>query len=118
MAESKTSQRKAARLAITPRGDLYDGKTFMRALVQDVSDTGMLLVTAKEFTVGSILGFRLKVSDSVTIDCELEVRYSSENGTGVRIDYMDDANRKAYDEFLRECYGQQLGMLDAPSKKI
>lgn len=118
MAESKNLQRKAARLAITPRGDLYDGKTFMRALVQDVSDTGMLLVTAKEFKVGTILGFRLKVSDSVTIDCELEVRYSSENGTGVRIDYMDDDNRKAYDEFLRECYAQQLGMLDAPGKKI
>jgi hypothetical protein len=117
MSESSIYNRKSARLAITPRGDLYDGKTFMRALVQDVSETGMLIVTSREFAPGTILGFRLKLSDTVTIDCEIEVRHNNDGGTGVRIDYMDEVNRKAYDDFLRECYSHHLGQLDAPGRK-
>jgi hypothetical protein len=110
MADSpnKAYLRKAPRFAVTPKSDVFFGGKIYKALVQDLSDSGMLLICNREFAVGDILGVHLNLAPGVAVDCEVEVRHSSELGTGAKIDFMDDLNRKNYQSYLQEFFSHQL----------
>jgi len=111
-ANSDTSDlRRTMRLPVTPRGEIIDGDRTYKAIIQDVSDFGLLLVCSKEFTTGEILKLRLHLSPSAIVDCEIEVRHSNDLGTGVKIVSMDDLNRRAYERYLQEYFSQQLGKM-------
>jgi hypothetical protein len=108
MAARNPEQRRAPRFRVTPRGDLSDGSSTIKALVQDISDSGMSLVCSKEYATGSVLGLKLNLNASTSVECKVEVRYSSDMGTGVKIVAMDDVNRRIYDNFLQEFFSQRL----------
>lgn len=109
MAASGTSNlRRAPRFVVTPKGELSDGTKTMRALIQDVSDTGVLLVCSKEFAPGQVLTLSMQLSPGTFVVCEIEVRHSNDMGTGARIVSMDDKNRQAYERYLQEYFSQQL----------
>lgn len=103
--------RRTMRLPVTPRGEIIDGDRTLKAIIQDVSDSGVLMVCSKEFPPGAILKLRLHLSPSAFVDCEIEVRHSNDLGTGVKIVSMDDQNRRAYERYLQEYFSQQLGKL-------
>jgi hypothetical protein len=108
MAANIVNQRRAPRFAVTPRGELSDGTGTVKALIQDISDSGMSLVCSKEYAPGTVLDLKLNLSASSTIECKIEVRYSSDMGTGCKIVDMDERNRRAYDHFLQEFFSQRL----------
>ena len=108
-ANDKSNLRRASRFPVTPKGELFDGEKTFRVLIQDVSDTGVLLVCSKEFQPGQVLTLSLQLSASNFVDCEIEVRHSNELGTGARIVSMDEKNRQAYERYLQEFFSQQLG---------
>ena len=110
-ASNKSHPQRAPRFPVTPKGEIFDGDRTLRALIQDVSDNGVLLVCSKEFNKGDILGLRLHLSPSVFVDCEVEVRHSNDMGTGTKIVSMDEKNRRAYERYLQEFFSQQLGKL-------
>jgi hypothetical protein len=108
-ANDKSRPKRAPRFPVTPKGEVIeDGKT-LRAIVQDVSDSGLLFVCSKEFEPGQILGLRLQLSAGSFVDCEIEVRHSNDMGTGARIVAMDDLNRRVYERYLQEFFSTQLG---------
>lgn len=111
MAENKTNQRRAQRFEVTPKGELSDGVTAVKVLVQDISDEGMLLVCSKDYAVGTLLHLKLNVSQGTAIECTIEVRHSSDMGTGIRIVDMNAQNRRAYERYLQEYFSHQLGKL-------
>ena len=108
-ASDKSRPRRAPRFPVTPKGEVTEGGKTLRAIVQDVSDSGVLLVCSKEFTPGQILGLRLHLSTGTFVDCEIEVRHSNDMGTGARISKMDELNRRSYERYLQEFFSQQLG---------
>ncbi len=108
MAANTPNQRRSPRFAVTPRGELSDGVSTVKVLIQDISDSGMSLVCSKDYAPGAILDLKLNLSASTTIECEIEVRYSSDMGTGCKIVDMDDRNRRAYDHYLQEFFSQRL----------
>ena len=108
---SKAQLRKSPRLTVTPKSDIFFEDKLYRALVQDLSDGGMLLLCTWEFAPGTIIGVHLNLAPGVAVDCEVEVRHSTDAGIGVKIDYMDDANRKAYLAYLQEFFSQDLNKL-------
>ncbi len=110
-ASGKAHLRDSPRFAVTPKSDIYFGEKMYKALVQDLSDSGMLLICSREFAVGDILGVHLNLAPGVAVDCEVEVRHSTELGTGVKIDYMDEQNRNNYQGYLQEFFSQQLNKL-------
>ena len=110
-ASGKAHLRDSPRFAVTPKSDIYCGEKMYKALVQDLSDSGMLLICSREFAVGDILGVHLNLAPGVAVDCEVEVRHSTELGTGVKIDYMDEQNRNNYQGYLQEFFSQQLNKL-------
>jgi c-di-GMP-binding flagellar brake protein YcgR len=103
-APDKAQQRKTPRITVTPKSDIFYEDKLYRALVQDLSDGGMLLLCTREFAPGTIIGVHLNLAPGVAVDCEVEVRHCSDAGIGVKIDYMDDANRKAYQAYLQEFF--------------
>jgi PilZ domain len=102
-------QRRAPRFAVTPRGMILNGANSLRVIVQDVSDSGLSLICSKEFATGTLLDLKLQLSPSTEIECTVEVRHSSDVGTGTRIVSMDEANRRIYERYLQEFFSQQLG---------
>lgn len=110
-AHDKAQLRKAPRITVTPKSDIFYEDKLYRALVQDLSDGGMLLLCTREFTPGTIIGVHLNLAPGVAVDCEVEVRHCSDAGIGVKIDYMDDANRKAYQAYLQEFFSHDLNKL-------
>ena len=102
-------QRRAPRFAVTPRGTILNGANSLKVIVQDVSDSGLSLICSREFTIDTLLDLKLQLSPSATIDCTVEVRHSSDVGTGTKIVSMDEANRRVYERYLQEFFAQQLG---------
>lgn len=113
MAQSSSDNlRRTQRLLVTPKAEISDGTTAIKALIQDVSDEGMLLVCSKIYTPGQTLTLKFQVSTGTIIDCKVEVRHSSDMGTGVKIVSMSEQNRRAYERYLQEYFAQQLNKLD------
>ena len=108
---NKANLRRAQRFMVTPRGELSDGATTVKVLIQDISDEGLLLVCSKAFAVGQTLSLKFQVSQNTFIDCTVEVRHSSDLGTGTKIVAMTDQNRRAFERYLQEYYSHQLGKL-------
>lgn len=104
----KVFQRKSPRFTVTPKSDIFFEDKMYKALAQDLSDSGMLLLCSRDFDAGAIIGVHLNLAPGIAVDCEVEVRHCTEMGIGVKIDYMDDQNRKAYQIFLQEQFSQQL----------
>lgn len=112
MATSKDDNlRRSQRLIVTPKGEVFDGTAWTRALLQDISARGMLLISSKIFAPGQQVTVKLQISSGNVVECTAEVRHSSDNGTGVHIVSMSDAHRRAYDRYLQEYFSQHLGRL-------
>ena len=93
---------RAPRVIATPRGEVFDGATWSKVLIQDISESGVLMVCTRQFNPGQTLGLRLLLNARTPIDCTVEVRHSNELGTGGMIVFMDEKYRNAYDQYLRD----------------
>ena len=105
----KRSLRSSPRFAVTMKCSVFFEDKMSPAMVQDLSDGGMLLLCKQEFKQGTIFGVHLNLSHGVSIDCEVEVRNRNEKSIGVKIDYMDDQNRKLYRSYFQEFFSNKLG---------
>lgn len=103
--------RRSQRLLLTPKGEVSDGTSAVKALLQDVSSSGMLLVCSKTYSPGQMLTLKFQVSTGTIVECQVEVRHSSDMGTGVRIAAMSEQYRRAYDRYLQEYFSSHLGKL-------
>lgn len=110
-ASDKTYVRSTPRFAVTFKCSIFYADKMHTARVQDLSDGGMLLMCNRDFDLGTIFGVHLDLSPGVAVDCEIEVRNRSAAGVGVKIDYMDEQNRKRYLDYLQECFSHQLNKL-------
>lgn len=113
MAQSSSDNlRRTQRLLVTPKAEISDGTAAIKALIQDVSDEGVLLVCSKIYAPGQALTLKFQVSSGTIIDCKVEVRHSSDMGTGVKIVSMSEQHRRAYERYLQEYFAHQLNKLD------
>jgi len=103
--------RRTQRLLVTPKGEISDGTTTVKALIQDISDEGLLLVCSKIYAPDQILGLKFQVSTGTIVDCKVEVRHSSDMGTGVKIISMSEQHRRSYERYLQEYFSNQLSKL-------
>ena len=65
-APDKAQQRKTPRITVTPKSDIFYEDKLYRALVQDLSDGGMLLLCTREFAPGTIIGVHYRGTDKST----------------------------------------------------
>jgi hypothetical protein len=111
-ASNVTNKRRAQRIRVTPRGELIDGGDRVKVLLQDISDDGFQLLCSREFKTGKVLQLQLSLSPGVLMECSVEVRHSSDLGTGVKILSIGDQHRRAIDRYLQEYFSHNVGRLD------
>ncbi len=105
---NKANLRKSPRLTVTPKSEIvHEGKAY-KAIVQDLSDSGMLLLSSRDFDPGTRLEVRLHLSASVDVECIVVVRHCTDMGIGAQIERMDERNDKAYHGYLQEYFSHQL----------
>ena len=102
--------RKKARLDVTPKADIHDGDSKFRALIQDLSDTGLAFVCNRSWPSGKLLDMTIYFSQGI-VTAEIEVRHSTDIGTGARFTFMDDISRGVYEQFMLEYFSHQLNKL-------
>lgn len=106
---NRSNQRRAQRIKVTPRGEVSDGASVVKVLLQDLSDEGFLMVCSREFHAGETLNLKFQISPGSSIECAVEVRHSSELGTGVKIVSMNDQSRRTFDHYLQEYFSHNHG---------
>lgn len=77
-------------------------------VVQDMSDTGFLILSSKEVAVGQILEFRCQLFPEKTLNCKIQVRHVSSNGMGTKVVEIDSRGSRLVELYLEEQYSLRL----------
>lgn len=94
--------RRTQRMLLTPKGEITSGAVPIKTQIRNISRDGMLLACDKTFKPGETLKLKFQAFAGDIIACEVEVRHSSGNGTGVRIVAMSHEHRRAFLLYLDE----------------
>jgi len=105
--------RAEARIAVKERGTLKDGslsigEDWFPCMVQDMSDSGFLILCSKELEVGQLLEFRCQLFPEKTLNCKIEVRHVSTQGMGTKVVEIDNRGTSLVKLYLEEQYSLKL----------
>ncbi len=105
--------RAEARIAVRERGSLKGealntGDAWFPCIVQDMSDSGFLILCGKDLSVGQDLDFRCELFPEKTLNCKIEVRHISPSGMGTRITEIDSRGTGLIQLYLQEQYSLKL----------
>jgi len=105
--------RAEARIPVKEKGSLSAGSVsigdaWFPCVVQDMSDSGFLILCSRELSVGQILEFRCELFPEKTLNCKIEVRHLSPAGTGTKIKDIDRRGAALVELYLQEQYSLKL----------
>ena len=109
--------RAEARLAVKEKGSLKGGAAagslsagdeWFPCTVQDMSDSGFLIMCNQELAVGQVLEFRCVLFPEKTLSCRIEVRHVSSNGVGTKVVDIGDRGANLIKLYLEEQYSLKL----------
>ena len=109
--------RAEARISVKEKASLRGGTLVAAAtaedgwfpcVVQDISDTGFLILSSKEVAVGQILEFRCQLFPEKTLNCKIQVRHVSPNGMGTKVVEIDSRGSRLIELYLEEQYSLRL----------
>lgn len=100
--------RAGARLAVKERASLSSGDAWFPCMIQDMSDTGFLILCGKELAVGQILDFKCELFPDKTLTCKIEVRHVSAAGMGAKVVEIDGRGTRLIELYLQEQYSLKL----------
>ena len=109
--------RAEARISVKEKASLRGGALVAAAtaddgwfpcVVQDMSDTGFLILSSKEVAVGQILEFRCQLFPEKTLNCKIQVRHVSSNGMGTKVVEIDSRGSRLIELYLEEQYSLKL----------
>ena len=96
------------RIPVNQRGTLNSGDAWFPCLIEDMSESGILIMSNREFSVGQVLDFRCEVFTGKMLECKLEVRHVEETSLGTKIIEIDEEAISLCHDFLEEQYGHRL----------
>jgi len=96
------------RIAVRERGSLNSGEAWFPCMVQDMSDSGFLILCSKDFSVGQVREFRCELFPEKTLNCAIEVRHISPSGMGTKITEIDKRGADLIQLYLQEQYSLKL----------
>jgi len=77
-------------------------------MVQNMSDSGFLILCSKEVPVGQVLEFRCQLFPEKTLNCKIEVRHISPSGMGTKVTEIDPRGTSLIQLYLQEQYSLKL----------
>lgn len=105
--------RAEARIPVKEKGSLSAGSlgiedAWFPCVVQDMSDSGFLILCSKELSVGQVLEFRCELFPEKTLNCKIEIRHISASGMGTKIMEIDKRGAGLVELYLQEQYSLKL----------
>ena len=110
--------RAEARIAVKEKGSLKGGAStagsltvgddWFPCMVQDMSDSGFLILCSKDLAVGQVLDFRCPLFPEKTLTCKIEVRHVSAKGVGTKVAEISDRGVNLIKLYLEEQYSLKL----------
>lgn len=105
--------RAEARIPVKEKGSLSEGSVNMGdawfpCVVQDMSDSGFLILCSKDLSVGQVLEFRCQLFPEKTLNCKIEVRHISPAGMGTKVTEIDKRGSSLIQLYLQEQYSLKL----------
>ena len=95
------------RISVTRRGSLTSGEERFPCVVQDMSDSGFLLMCPRALEVGQDLDFRCELFPGQVLECRIQVMHVSEAGVGTKITEIDKRGIRLCQLFLQEHYSHR-----------
>jgi hypothetical protein len=108
--------RTAKRISVTRKGVLTveDDPLALTALaqqytclIQDMSQTGFLLLSTQHFTTGQILGFSCELLPERVLRCKVEVVHVGDSVVGAKIVEIDEEGAEICKAFLRDEFSER-----------
>ncbi|NIO38774.1 MAG: hypothetical protein GTO41_00370 [Burkholderiales bacterium] len=96
------------RAEVTKRGELNAGVENFPCVVQDMSDSGLLIMCTRPLNIGQTLHFKSELFRDKFLECMIEVVHIGENGIGTKIVELDEQGRKLIQLFLQEHFTDQV----------
>jgi hypothetical protein len=109
--------RAEARIAVKEKGSLKKGASagapgagddWFPCMVQDMSDSGFLIMCSQELKVGQVLEFRCVLFPEKTLNCRIEVRHISAKGVGTKVVEIGERGANLIKLYLEEQYSLKL----------
>jgi len=105
--------RAEARIPVREKGSLSAKSSgaedaWFPCVVQDMSDSGFLILCGKELSVGQVLEFRCELFPEKTLTCKIEVRHISSSGMGTKVTEIDKRGAGLVQLYLQEQYSLKL----------
>ena len=98
----KNELRAELRVAITRRGALIAGDERFPCVVQDMSDSGFLIMCTRPLVVGQALQFKCELFPEKVLECMIAVVHTGEDGVGTKIVEVDEKGAQLIQMFLQE----------------
>ena len=106
---SQSELRSESRVSVSRKGTLSSESERFPCILQDMSDSGCMLMCTRKLEIGQILDFECEVYPGKLINCKLEVMHARDGDVGTRIMEMDEHSIKLVQLFLQENFAGQLG---------
>ena len=105
--------RAEARIPVKEKGSLSAGSVsigdaWFPCVVQDMSDSGFLILCNKELSVGQVLEFRCEFFPEKTLNCRIQIRHINASGMGTKITEIDKRGTSLIQLYLQEQYSLKL----------
>jgi len=100
--------RAEARITVKEKASLCMGDVWFPCVIQDMSDSGFLILCGKELAVTQLLDFRCELFPERTLNCRIEVRHISSAGIGTKVAEIDGRGRSLLTLYLEEQYSLRL----------
>lgn len=90
------------RAAVARKGALSVGEESFPCVVQDMSDSGLLIMCTRPLIVGQTLKFKCELFPDQVLECMIEVVHIGEAGVGAKIIEIDETGAKLVQLLLQE----------------
>ena len=100
--------RAEVRIPVRHRGSLKSGDDWIPCLIENMGETGIMLMSNREFPVGQILEFKCELYPGKLLNCKLEVMHVDDTILGTKIIDIDNRGSSLCQLFLQEHYADKL----------
>jgi len=105
---TQSELRSESRISVTRRGTLSAGGERFPCILEDMSDSGCLLMCTRHLAVGQILDFKCELYPDQILECKLQVMHVFDGAVGTRIIEIDEAGARLAQLFLQENFVGKL----------
>lgn len=98
----------ALKEGVLTAGTVAVGDEWFPCTIQDMSDSGFLILCSKDLPVGQALDLRCELFPGRTLACRIEVRHVSHRGMGTKVVEIDNRGTGLIKLYLEEQYSLKL----------